>query len=147
MKAAYDACLDEDTIKSLGAAPLIAVLNETAHVNFTNDKDPLPDMILHLAKIGVNALISTGTGADDKDPDTVVVSVAAPYSIGLPAKQLYDDEKVVERYREVATKVLVSLRPDAKGFDAKDLVEFEKKLAAATPDAEDRDDVTVRRMT
>lgn len=149
LRAAYDACLDEDTIKKSGTEPISRALNETTQKFYKHsDNDvALSDTLIHLAGLGVNALISAGTGADDKDPDTVVVSVSAPYRIGLPAKELYEDEKVVAKYEKVASQVISALYPSS-ALDSSvyhDLVEFEKRLAAASPDAEDRDDVEVGR--
>lgn len=144
LKAAYDACLDEDTIKQVGVAPLMEILNDTSSRFAVARKDALSDAVLHLANLGVSALVSAGTGADDRDPDTVIVSVSAPYRIGLPAKELYQDDKIVKRYTEVASQVISALYPHADlKVDSQALVDFEKKLAAASPDAEDRDDVTV----
>ncbi|EXJ92195.1 hypothetical protein A1O3_00745 [Capronia epimyces CBS 606.96] len=150
LKAAYDACLDEDTIREIGVAPLVEILDEissrfsVARHPHSADNEDLSETVLYLAKLGVSALVSSGTGADDKDPDTVVVSVSAPYRIGLPAKELYLDEKIVERYETVVSQVISALNLSSihETADAHALVEFEKKLAAASPDAEDRDDVT-----
>ncbi|KAJ9000383.1 hypothetical protein HRR94_004961 [Exophiala dermatitidis] len=150
LKAAYDACLDEDTIRKIGVAPLMEILNETSsrfpksNQRKCADGGVLSDTIVYLSKLGISGLISTGTGADDKDPDTVVVSISAPYRIGLPAKELYQDKKIVKRYEEVASQVFSALYPESVHNKAatQALVEFEKKLAAASPDAEDRDDVT-----
>lgn len=136
MKAVYDACLDEDKIKDLGAEPLLKVLREIKQVYPEGDAASL------LARYGVTGLIETGTGADDRDPDTVVVSVAAPYSFGLPSKERYEDEKLVEKYRDVTVKVLSALYPDAKEESFSKIIDFEKKLAAASPSTEDREDVT-----
>ncbi|EXJ93893.1 hypothetical protein A1O1_02286 [Capronia coronata CBS 617.96] len=150
LKAAYDACLDEDTIKKIGITPLMEILNETssrfsiARQSNSAKNEALSDTILYLAKLGVSSLVSSGTGADDKDPDTVIVSVSAPYRIGLPAKEHYEDEKIVKRYEEVVSQVFSALKLGTThgSVTAHSLVEFEKKLAAASPDAEDRDDVT-----
>lgn len=136
MKDVYDACLDEDTIKSLGVKPLIKVLEEIKQAYPKGDAAPL------LARYGVTGLIATGTGADDRDPDTVVVSVAAPYSFGLPSKERYEDDNLVKKYRDVAEKVLSALYPDAKKESFSKIVDFEIKLAAASPSTEDREDVT-----
>jgi endothelin-converting enzyme len=136
MKAVYDACLDEDTIKSFGVEPLLKVLSEIKQAY------PEGDAAALLARYGVTGLIATGTGADDRDPDTVVVSVAAPYSFGLPSKERYEDEKLVEKYRGVTVKVLSALYPDAKEESFSNIIDFEKKLAAASPSTEDREDVT-----
>lgn len=143
LKAAYDACLDEDAIRKLGIEPISYALNQTAQT--FSQEDALAAAILHLSKLGVTAFVSVGTGADDKDPDTVVVSVSAPYRIGLPAKELYKDEKVTSRYEKVASQVIPALYPKVASLSNvyHDLVEFEKQLAAASPDAEDSNDVEV----
>jgi endothelin-converting enzyme len=148
LKSAYDACLDEDTIKELGLGPLLEILNEISELHPTSgaavaeDDAALSDTILYLAKLGVSALVSAGTGPDDTDPDTVVVSVSPPYRLGLLAKERYKEEKVVKQYEETLSQVISALYPDRK-VDGHAIVELEKKLAAASPDAEDRDDVTV----
>ena len=136
MKAVYDACLDEDKIKSLGAKPLLKVLEEIKQAYPEGDAASL------LARYGVTGLIATGTGADDRDPDTVVVSVAAPYSFGLPSKERYEDDKLVKKYRDVTVEVLLALYPDAKEESFSKIIDFEKQLAAASPSEEDREDVT-----
>lgn len=136
MKAVYDACLDEDNIKRLGAEPLLKVLEEIKQAY------PEGNAVPRLARYGVTGLVATGTGADDRDPDTVVVSVAAPYSFGLPSKERYEDEKLVEKYRNVTVTVLSALYPGAKEESFSKIVDFEKKLAAASPSTEDREDVT-----
>lgn len=147
LQTAYDACLDEDTVKSRGVAPLLDLLNETSHRLLSasaGTEKPLTDAITYLANLGISAFVAAGTGADDRDPDSVVISVAAPYSIGLPAKELYKDKKITQKYEDVVSQVISALYPEkATKIDSHGLVEFEKKLAAASPDAEDRDDVTV----
>jgi len=145
MKAAYDACLDENKIKSIGIDPLLHVLDEIKKTFpvVRSESHSIKDTVLLLAKYGVTGLVTAGTGADDTDPDTVVVSVSAPYSFGLPSKERYEDEKLVEKYRSVVGEVLGALYPkqDKKAFTG--IVDFEKKLAAASPSEEDREDVTV----
>lgn len=157
LKDAYDACMDEDTIRRVGVAPLMEILDEikgifpTQQVAFqrnlltSNDSDEMADAILYLAKLGVPALISPGTGADDRDPDTVIVSVSSPWRIGLPAKDYYTDESILKKYEEALVLVMAVLYPDQK--DAHDLAHgvmgFEKQLAAASPDADNMNDVTV----
>jgi endothelin-converting enzyme len=86
----------------------------------------------------------------------------------LPSKEYYKDEKVVRDYQNTLAQIIEALHPDHKDENttlqtrwatesvnqelasreksqkaAHDVVEFEKKLAAASPDAEDADDVTV----
>jgi endothelin-converting enzyme len=145
MKAAYDACLNEDQIKSIGAEPLVRILEEIkkAFPADASESHSIKDAILLLAKYGVTGLVSAGTGADDTDPDTVVVSVGAPWSIGLPSKERYEDEKLVEKYRDVAVQVLSALYPDQDKAKFASIIDLEKKLAAASPSEEEREDVTV----
>lgn len=149
LQAAYDACLDEDGIKKLGVKPLAHALNETVYVFKKDEKHALSSTFLHLSNLGVTALFDIGTTADDKDPDTVIVAVSSPYRIGLPAKEYYEDEKVLKRYEEVLAQVATALSSDLDHVPdlSHDVVEFEKQLAAASPDAEDRDDVEVRLLS
>ncbi|RMD39946.1 hypothetical protein DV735_g5170, partial [Chaetothyriales sp. CBS 134920] len=143
LKGAYDACLDEDTIQSLGIKPLMAVLGEVERLYATPVKDkltPLPGVLRYFNEIGRSVLVSLYAGADDKDPDTVVLSVGAPSRVGLPAKERYLDDAIVAKYTDVISKVISAIiKAPADGHA---IVEFEKKLAAASPNAEDRGDVT-----
>lgn len=145
MKSAYDACLNEDKIKSVGAVPLLEVLDtvRNSYPTASSNTGSLKDAILALADYGVTALVASGTGADDTDPDTVVVSVGAPWSFGLPSKERYQDDKLVEKYRDVAVEVLSTLYPDQDKGIFRGIIDFEKKLAAASPSQEEREDVTV----
>lgn len=145
MKAAYDACLDESKIKSIGVEPLQRVLENIrkAYPIAASSSGSIKEAILLLAKYGVTGLVTAGTGADDTDPDTVVVSVSAPWSFGLPSKERYEDEKLVEKYRDVAVEVLSALYPDQDKKYFSRVIDLEKKLAAASPSEEDREDVTV----
>jgi endothelin-converting enzyme len=153
MKAVYDACLDEDVIKKAGTDPLLGVLEDivklfpvsgTDALVTVNDEASIKDTVLYLSKLGITALLSTGTGADDTDPDSVIVAVSAPYRIGLPAKERYLDYKLLRQYESVITEVLPALLPDQEitNSTVSALVVFESKLARSSPDAEDRDDVT-----
>lgn len=172
LKAAYDACMDEEAIKKDGIKPLMDVLHSVAKlfpVTESNspkgapltaaDEQDFAATISYLAKLGVSALVSFGTGADDKDPDVVVVQAASPNPIGLPAKDYYKDDSVLQTYEATLAQVLRDLHPGHKDGNSKpyakwiefdqikqyahELVEFEKKLADVSPDAEDRDDVDV----
>ena len=72
LKGAYDACMDEETIKKQGIEPLLGVLHQVAE-KFPTKKSvknygDLADTTLYLAKLGVSALVSLGVGADDKYP-------------------------------------------------------------------------------
>ncbi|QSZ29633.1 hypothetical protein DSL72_004149 [Monilinia vaccinii-corymbosi] len=177
LKAGYNACMNETAIKSIGIAPLQEITRQVADMFSVDDGEhsllksedygSLKDTIEYMAKLGSSALISSGTGPDDKDPDTVIIYVSPPSSIGLPSKEYYNDDKVVEDYTRTIAKVIPGflreyqhptknlLESDGKGLHreniaaqdratdlARNVVALEKKLAAASPDNEDRDDVT-----
>lgn len=155
--------MNEDAIKKAGIEPLLRLLHSVATVfpvtPLSRAGQDVADAINLLARLGVSALVAFGTGADDKDPDVVVVQVASPYSIGLPAKDYYKDDSVLKSYEAALAEVLEAVHPVPKRGNsnadsswmqfgqlktyAHEVVEFEKKLAAASPDAEDRDDVDV----
>lgn len=148
MKSAYDACLDESSIKELGIKPLARIIEQVKRA-FPLDStgarrtdNSLSDTILFLAKHGVSGLVSSGTGPDDTNPDVVVVSVGAPWSIGLPSKERYKDDALVKKYRAVVVNVLSQLSPEENKDVLAGVVDFEKKLAAASPSTEEREDVT-----
>lgn len=132
------------------------------------DNKDMASTLLYLTKLGIPALVSFGAGADDKDPDSVAVQASPPWRIGLPAKELYSDATITKKYEDTIAQILAVLHPDhshenatlhaqwmqARGHGkiasrgqsqdfAHEIVEFEKKLAAASPDAEDSNDVTV----
>lgn len=146
MKLAYDACLDEDKIKNIGVEPLLSVLDEikkTFPIDSKETLHTLKDTLLLLARHGVTGLVATGVGADDKDPDTVVVSIGAPWSFGLPSKERYEDKSLVEKYSGVTVEVMKALYPNHDETSFAGIVDLERKLAAASPSEEDREDVTV----
>jgi endothelin-converting enzyme len=146
LKTAYDACLDEKTIKESGLAPLKQLLDQLSQrwAKASNHADPLNNVTLFLARHGINPFVSLSTGPDDRDPDTVVVSVSPPWSFGLPSKERYDDDQVLDSYRSVAVELLGSIYPDQDEQDFVKVIALEKKLAAASPSTEEREDVTVR---
>lgn len=104
--------------------------------------------MLYLAELGIDSLLEAGPEADAKDPDTVIVYLGAPDPVGLPAKEYYTDEDQVRQYTDVISQVFSALGSDNNDFKidsslAESVVEFEKKIAAATPDEEDLNDITV----
>lgn len=175
LRDAYDACMDEETIKKAGVKPLMDILHDVAEMypvqarTATKDSKRLSDTIRFLAKLGISSLVSFGAGADDKDPDTVVVVASPPWRIGLPAKDYYTDAAVLKKYEDTLSETIQQFHPELQYVNhwkisvpwveltahgrivqgsgaqsyAHEVVEFEKKLAAASPDEEDRNDVTV----
>jgi endothelin-converting enzyme len=173
--------MDEDTIKKEGLKPLLELLHQVADMfpvteSALRSQEPitvadskaLSETLNLLLKYKISALVAVGAGADDKDPDSVVAVASEPSRIGLPAKDYYEDQDVLQSYQDMLEETIALIHPDhpdenatlhaswikspkhgniaARGdskYYAKEVVEFEKKLAAATPDEADRNDVTV----
>ncbi|THY11526.1 endothelin-converting enzyme [Aureobasidium pullulans] len=161
----YNACMNESLLASIGSEPLLDLLLQLDKIYPTEkskknkDDNSLTKAIEFLMSIGVGGPVSIDVGADDKDPDTNVISVGAPYSFGLPSKQYYERAEIVESYKETIGSVLEALlkeaKPDALLFMSdnqdmtvlsKDLVDslvaLEKSMANVAPDPEDAADVT-----
>ncbi|KAK0702357.1 hypothetical protein B0H67DRAFT_500455 [Lasiosphaeris hirsuta] len=144
LTSAYNACLDEPTIQKIGISPLSDIVNqiEKAFARARGSGNALADAVLLLAKYGISALVSPGAGADETNPDVVVVSVSPPWRIGLPSKERYEDDALVKKYQGVLVSVLSLLAPDVSKDVLAKVVDLEKKLAAASPSTEEREDVT-----
>ncbi|KAK3372274.1 hypothetical protein B0H63DRAFT_291212 [Podospora didyma] len=148
LTSAYKACLDEPTIKKLGISPLAKIVAQIklsfplSRTSSALSSNVLSDTILLLSDYGLSGLVASGTGPDDADPDVVVVSVSPPWSIGLPSKERYEDGALVEKYRGVVVEVLSQLSPEENKDVLAAVVDLEKKLAAASPSTEERQDVT-----
>jgi endothelin-converting enzyme len=149
-KTAYDACMDTEVLDMLGAEPLSRVLRHIARLFpvqpwATADVAKSPDVrdvILNLSRLRVTALVSLQAETDGRDPGTVVVSVTAPTSVGLPTREHYLDKELVENYRAAMSNVLSVLSPHHVRGDATRIVELEKRLALVSP-SEDQHGITV----
>lgn len=97
------------------------------------------------------------------DPDTVVITVSAPQQLGLPSKEYYKNKDTVASYTKTIGEVLEALLHEAEHNTTttipletlgharyrsnreelvRALVNFESKLAEASPNLEDSQDVT-----
>lgn len=115
-------------------------------------------------------LLTSSTQADDRDPDSQVIMVTPPRTIGLPSKEYYGNDEVVKQYQVMSAMVLQQFFEKSPGNTtlptyrrssisltkplyqktpqiqiesvAQEVVDLEVKLAAATPVTEDQEDVT-----
>ncbi len=182
LKDGYNACMDEDRLKKIGSEPLLNILLKIEdlfpatrpHHEFKSfpkllhqsqkglkydEENQLSTTVAYLISVGVTSLVSFSVSADDKDPDSVVLSMTAPRRPGLPSKEYYQDVKMLESYSSTIGQVLESLLRETmqnatgsskNGNDlnmyneglVKALVDFETKLAGATPPEEEAEDVT-----
>ena len=179
LRNGYTACTNETLLKERQAEPLILALHHLEELypgrpsQFERQQDamnaeqavlkPGPDELTaafnYLTNIGVRTMLSIYVGADDRDPDTNVIFINAPRSPGLPSKEYYKDERMLESYGKVIGEVLEGLvheaYPNTTSAEARDgwysimsnelvqkVIEFEKQLANVTPSTEDAEDVT-----
>jgi endothelin-converting enzyme len=145
LQAAYSSCLDEDSIKKAGLQPILDFLDEVnLKLSRTTSRDGLVgNATLLLSKYGIDPFVAAGVGADDRDPDVVVVSISPPWSFGLPSKERYEDSKLLEKYRGIVAEVFGKIYPEQDKKVIGKVVDLEKRLAAASPSVEEREDVTV----
>ncbi|KAI0878787.1 peptidase family M13 [Hypoxylon argillaceum] len=155
MQEAYGACMNETTLKAIGVAPLTELINSVAQSFPVTDDTAellpedyarLSDTILLLEKLGVTSFESLYTGADDKNPDVVIIQ-ATPAGYNLPSPEYYEDDDTVKQYQAMLAQVFSSLLPTAASRQSatqlsQSVVELEKQIAALTPPPEDGQDVT-----
>jgi endothelin-converting enzyme len=126
MQTAYRTCMNEDTIKSYGVAPLRNILEELEKVYpvkvpaAQGVDDELTNTLIWLAKRGISALVSTSTGVscpnrlavailtnfkpDDMNPDTIII--AAGSSEVQLAKKFYNKSIVLTNYTRAVAQTL-----------------------------------------
>ncbi|KAI8624050.1 peptidase family M13 [Xylariaceae sp. FL1651] len=158
MQAAYDSCMNETRLKRIGAAPLVKLISKIAD-SFPVSKDlhgadelqpedhaKLSDTILLLEQLQVTSFEGLYTGADDKNPEVVIIQ-AVPAGLSLPSPEYYQQNDTVEQYQAMLAEVFASLLPTAASRKAatklaQSVIELEKKIAGVTPPPEDQQDVT-----
>ncbi|KAJ5644650.1 hypothetical protein N7507_010661 [Penicillium longicatenatum] len=148
LKDAYNACLDESTIRERGIQPLVEVLAKLQSIYPANDEitfgteKNITDAILFLIQSNVQALVSPSVSPDDRDPDNVAIFVNPPGEIGLPAREYYNNTETVAKYANVVKQIFQALEVSEFEQIAENVVAFEKELADVTPDTQTQEDVT-----
>lgn len=138
MQTAYDACMDEDMIKKAGIEPLKQLLD-----NLPGHTADLTDTLVWLGRRGIGSLLTIDTRPDDKAPDVVTIFVE-PSGIFLPSKEYYNKTDVLANYTRVITEMFSIMdKKDSSTYEslAKQIVDFETKLAHAIPNPEQAQDV------
>ncbi|KAI1753827.1 peptidase family M13 [Xylaria castorea] len=159
MQESYNSCMNETMLKAIGVAPLIELIGtvtqsfpvgdetyDTEELLQLEDYAQLSDTILLLERLEVTSFESLYTGADDKNPDVVIIQ-AMPAGYNLPSPEYYEDNDTVKKYQEMLGQVFSSLLPTAASRKsatklAETVIGLEKKIAALTPPPETRQDVT-----
>ncbi|OTA53412.1 peptidase family M13 [Hypoxylon sp. EC38] len=152
----YNSCMNETVLQKIGVEPLVGLIDQVAESFPVAENDSgsvgeadyaaLSDTILLLEKLGVDSFVGLTAGADDKNPDVVIVQ-AYPAGLSLPSPEYYRDNDTVSTYQAMLGEVFSSLLPtNSSRASAKQLaqsvVDLEKKIATITPPPEDQSDVT-----
>ncbi|KAG6832683.1 hypothetical protein H0H92_012255 [Tricholoma furcatifolium] len=132
----YASCVNEDTLDELGSVPLFEFVHElqkkfrgefknpageestdlTAAIAFLHSQGGhsrfffVYDLLIFLAwNVGVDALFSFEIEGDvGRDPNDMALWFSQP-SLGLPSKEYYEDETVLEVYQSVIERLLLIL--------------------------------------
>ncbi|KAF8926832.1 hypothetical protein BGZ58_010890 [Dissophora ornata] len=119
----------------------------------TLDSKALSTMLAYMNKIGLDSINSFGVSTDVKNPKRHVLELIEG-GLGLPSKEYYLDERIMGIYETTVGKMFhVIMGEDEKDVSApamdlpakwaaiaKEVSEFEKKLAAASTDVRDLSD-------
>jgi len=161
MQTSFGACVNEGAIEKVGIEPLMELIKSVSlHLETTESETEqglglpmtqselgsLHKTIQLLEKIGVSSFEQLGIGADDKDPELLIVQ-AFPDGITLPSPEYYKDQDTLASYERLLEEVFSGLLPHdswkkSASVLAKAVVEFEVKIAKITPPPEDLQDVT-----
>ena len=152
LKAAYGSCMDEESIREQGYKPLVALLCDIEDIFSTHGLNGTLHATDYILSLGESALIGLRVIEDDKNPEQQIAAMKSP-SLGLKAKQYYEDEQQLSFYGDTISLVFErlakvndstsenfrNLQENLKGvsrsIEVKSLVQFEKRIAQVAPSA------------
>ncbi|KAI0720938.1 metalloprotease [Cerioporus squamosus] len=121
LRGLYDSCMDEDHLDDLGEAPLKDMANKIrelfrgkttvvdAESKSEKERDRLTATVAYLHSRGVSALFDYSIDGDaGKDPNFMSLWLSQA-DLGLPSKEYYEEDSVVELYRNVLERLLLTL--------------------------------------
>jgi len=163
LKNYYNSCMDEKTINSKGKKPLNDLLKQLEiykNRDSYKNADGLATLNAKLLSHGVSLLFYAVVSSNINDPDHKVIGITSP-DVGLPAKEYYENEEIVSKYKGTIKEILSSILSDEEdggnfftrlfGFGKKrdfdklsnSIVEFEKKLANLFVPPERKNDLSL----
>ncbi|KAL2889452.1 endothelin-converting enzyme 1 [Ceratocystis lukuohia] len=132
MKAIYDACMDVETIKSLGLEPLKKVLAEM------DSAMSIKESLRILLTNDVTGLAAVRPEVDDNDPNHVAVELTGPMDFGMPSPLGFKSKKLPVRYYRMIEQVLPALYPETTKATILELVRLERDIAMLLPSPKER---------
>ncbi|GME30330.1 putative endothelin-converting enzyme protein [Neofusicoccum parvum] len=144
MKAAYDACMDEQQIKKQGIKPLVDLVSQLPGPEEYGTTEGLTKALAWTERQGASGLVDLYTGPDSKHPDVVVIWITSGTYM-LPSKEYYDDDETINRYAKAISGMFAEiLGGESRDHDeiAKKVIDLEAQIARAEPSPDVADSVT-----
>ena len=129
----YTSFMDEKTLETLGYKPLAG---ELARIRTLKDRKGVPDLVAHLAKIGVATPYGIGVAQDAKE-STKYATYIRQGGLGMPDRDYYlklDDARMAAtkaKYERHVARILALAGDKDADAKAKSIVAFETELAKA----------------
>ncbi|RPD66296.1 Metalloprotease [Lentinus tigrinus ALCF2SS1-7] len=122
LRGMYDSCMDEDHLDDLGEAPLKDVTNkirqlfrgkttvvDAEHSSSEKERDRLTATVAYLHSRGISALFDYSIDGDAGNDPNFMSLWLSQADLGLPSKEYYEEESIVDLYRDVLERLLLTL--------------------------------------
>ncbi|KAH7929791.1 zincin [Leucogyrophana mollusca] len=119
LRTLYGSCMDESKLDYIGQQPLRRFVDtikrlyrgEGTNVDFVN-RQGLSNAVAFLHSRGVEALFEFSVDGDaGVDPNAMTLWFSQP-SLGLPAKEYYKEQPILDTYQKVIERLLITLYDD-----------------------------------
>ncbi|KAI0093561.1 Metalloprotease [Irpex rosettiformis] len=140
LRGFYSSCMNEDLLDARGADPLLHIVRNIRklfegeeRVNSIQDdkqkqRKGLTAAVAYLHTRGITALFDTDIEGDaGKDPNDMTLWFSQP-SLGLPAKEYYEEESVVEVYTSTLERLLIAIADEDEKLQSREFEPFEHTL-------------------
>ncbi|KAH9945985.1 metalloprotease [Epithele typhae] len=121
LRGLYNSCMAEDHLNDLGEAPLNAmtkkikelfrgktvVVDDFSASTPEEDRHRLTATVAYLHSRGIDALFSYDIEGDAGNDPNLMALWLSQANLGLPSKEYYDEEAIVELYRTVLQRLLI----------------------------------------
>ncbi|EJF65996.1 metalloprotease [Dichomitus squalens LYAD-421 SS1] len=138
LRGLYDSCIDEDYLNEVGEAPLKEVtdkIRQLFHGKTTvvdhfeptpeKERERLTATVAYLHSRGIGGLFSYVIDGDvGNDPNFMTLWISQP-DLGLPSKEYYEEESIVDLYQSTLQRLLVTLDNEDDALLPEELTEEE----------------------
>ncbi|KAI0709419.1 Metalloprotease [Earliella scabrosa] len=122
VRGLYQSCMDEDNLDEIGETPLREMAQtirelfrgkttvvDAEKTSAEKDRERLTATVAFLHSRGIDALFDYSIDGDaGKDPNFMTLWLSQA-DLGLPSKEYYEEESIVELYRNVLERLLITL--------------------------------------